>query len=78
MVMPWSGDMLGRSLQDLVGFLSELHALRIDLFLHQQGLDIDGRIAEFEREGRWSAVQVARLLEAARSPFDASAVAAVA
>jgi hypothetical protein len=23
----------------LVGFLSELHALRIDLFLHQQGLD---------------------------------------
>jgi hypothetical protein len=30
---------LGRSLQDLVGFLSEPHALRIDLFLHQQGLD---------------------------------------
>ena len=26
-------------LQDLVGFLSELHALHIDLFLHQQGLD---------------------------------------
>src|SRR6516164_8128085 len=32
-------DRLGRSLQDLVAFLSELHALRIDLFLHQQGLD---------------------------------------
>src|SRR5262249_47591323 len=32
-------DRLDRSLQDLVGFLSELHALRIDLFLHQQGLD---------------------------------------
>jgi hypothetical protein len=30
---------VGRSLQDLVGFLSELHALRIDLYLHQQGLD---------------------------------------
>jgi Resolvase, N terminal domain len=29
----------GRSLQDLVGFLSELHALKIDLFLRQQGLD---------------------------------------
>jgi hypothetical protein len=28
------------------------------------------------RSGKWSAVQVARLLEAARSPFDASAVAA--
>jgi DNA invertase Pin-like site-specific DNA recombinase len=32
-------DRLGRSLQDLVGFLSELHALRVDLFLHQPGLD---------------------------------------
>jgi hypothetical protein len=30
------------------------------------------------RGGKWSAVQVSRLLEAARSPFDASAVAAVA
>jgi len=28
-----------RSLQDLVAFLPELHALGIDLFLHQQGLD---------------------------------------
>jgi DNA invertase Pin-like site-specific DNA recombinase len=43
-----------------VGFLSELHALRIDLFLHQQGLDtttpagkalfqMTGVFAEFER-----------------------------
>jgi DNA invertase Pin-like site-specific DNA recombinase len=38
-VMAWSVDRLGRSLQDLVGFLSELHAVGIDLFLHQQGLD---------------------------------------
>jgi DNA invertase Pin-like site-specific DNA recombinase len=38
-VMAWSVDRLGRSLQDLVGFLSELHALKVDLFLHQQGLD---------------------------------------
>jgi hypothetical protein len=30
------------------------------------------------RGGKWSAVQVSRLLEAARSSFDASAVAAVA
>jgi len=37
--MAWSVDRLGRSLQDLVGFLGELHALGIDLFLHQQGLD---------------------------------------
>src|ERR1700693_3328355 len=60
MVMAWSVDRLGRSLQDLVGFLSELHALGIDLFLHQQGLDTStpagkamfqmmGVFAEFER-----------------------------
>jgi DNA invertase Pin-like site-specific DNA recombinase len=60
MVMAWSVDRLGRSLQDLIGFLSELHALRIDLMLHQQGLDTTtpagkamfqmmGVFAEFER-----------------------------
>src|SRR5467141_3316786 len=60
MVMAWSVDRLGRSLQDLVAFLSELHALRIDLFLHQQGLDTTtpagkalfqmlGVFSEFER-----------------------------
>jgi hypothetical protein len=38
-VMAWSVDRLGRSLQDLVGFVSELHALGKDLFLHQQCLD---------------------------------------
>ena len=36
-VMAWSVDRLGRSLQDLVSFLSELHALRVDLFLHSAG-----------------------------------------
>ena len=60
MVMAWSVDRLGRSLQDLLGFLSDLHALNIDLFLHQQGLDTTtpagkamfqmmGVFAEFER-----------------------------
>jgi DNA invertase Pin-like site-specific DNA recombinase len=59
-VMAWSVDRLGRSLQDLVGFLSEMHSLGIDLFLHQQGLDTTtpagkamfqmmGVFAEFER-----------------------------
>jgi DNA invertase Pin-like site-specific DNA recombinase len=38
-VMAWSVDRLGRSLQDLVALLSDLHALGIDLFLHQQALD---------------------------------------
>jgi DNA invertase Pin-like site-specific DNA recombinase len=37
--MAWSVERLGRSLQDLVGFLSEMHALGIDLYLHQQGID---------------------------------------
>jgi hypothetical protein len=37
--MAWSVDRLGRSLQDLIGFLSEIHASGIDLFLNQQGLD---------------------------------------
>jgi DNA invertase Pin-like site-specific DNA recombinase len=59
-VMAWSVDRLGRSLKDLIGFLSELHALKVDLFLHQQGLDTTtpagkalfqmlGVFAEFER-----------------------------
>ena len=38
-IMAWSVDRLGRSLQDLVGFLSDIHALKIDLYLHQQGID---------------------------------------
>ena len=59
-VMAWSVDRLGRSLQDLVVFLSEIHAAGVDLFLHQQGLDTTtpagkalfqmmGVFAEFER-----------------------------
>ena len=59
-VMSWSVDRLGRSLQDLVGFLSELHAVGVDLYLHQQGIDTTtpagkamfqmmGVFAEFER-----------------------------
>lgn len=59
-VMAWSVDRLGRSLQDLVTFLSELHGMGVDLFLHQQGIDTTtpagkamfqmlGVFAEFER-----------------------------
>ncbi len=60
MIATWSVDRLGRSLQDLVGFLTELHALKCDLYLHQQALDTStpsgramfqmlGVFAEFER-----------------------------
>ena len=59
-VAAWSVDRLGRSLQDLVGFLSDLQSKKIDLYLHQQGLDTStpagkamfqmlGVFAEFER-----------------------------
>jgi DNA invertase Pin-like site-specific DNA recombinase len=59
-VMAWSVDRLGRSLQDLIAFLNEIHAAGVDLYLHQQGLDTStpagkamfgmlGVFAEFER-----------------------------
>jgi DNA invertase Pin-like site-specific DNA recombinase len=38
LIAAWSVDRLGRSLQDFVGFLTEVHALGINLFLHQQGI----------------------------------------
>lgn len=38
-VMVWAVDRLGRSLQHLVNFLTELHAKKVDLFIHRQGID---------------------------------------
>ena len=60
LVAAWSVDRLGRSLQDLVAFLQELHGAGVDLYLHQQALDTTtpsgramfqmmGVFAEFER-----------------------------
>ena len=59
-VMVWAVDRLGRSLQHLVNFLTELQAKRVDLFIHRQGIDTTtpggkalfgmlGIFAEFER-----------------------------
>ncbi len=59
-IMAWSVDRLGRSVQHLVGFLEEVHALGVDLYLHVQGIDTTtpagkalfqmlGVFAEFER-----------------------------
>lgn len=59
-VAAWSVDRLGRSLQDLVRFLDDIHHAGIDLYLHRQGLDTGtptgkamfqmlGVFAEFER-----------------------------
>ena len=40
LIAAWSVDRLqASSLQDLVGFLTEIHALGVNLFLHQQGID---------------------------------------
>jgi DNA invertase Pin-like site-specific DNA recombinase len=60
MVAAWSVDRLGRSLQDLLALLGEFQAKKIDLYLHQQGVDTTtpagralfqmmGVFAEFER-----------------------------
>ncbi len=60
LVAAWSVDRLGRSFQDLVAFLGELHAKNVDLYLDQQGLDTStpagralfqmlGVFSEFER-----------------------------
>jgi DNA invertase Pin-like site-specific DNA recombinase len=60
-VAAWSVDRLGRSLIDLIGFLQELHAVGVDLYLHRQGVNTTtpagkalfgmlGVFAEFERE----------------------------
>jgi DNA invertase Pin-like site-specific DNA recombinase len=38
-IMSWTVDRLGRSLQHLITFLGEIHAKGVDLYLHQQCLD---------------------------------------
>jgi DNA invertase Pin-like site-specific DNA recombinase len=59
-VAAWSVDRLGRSLQDLVGFLGELNSVGCDLYLEKQAVDTTtpagralfqmlGVFAEFER-----------------------------
>jgi DNA invertase Pin-like site-specific DNA recombinase len=61
LVAAWSVDRLGRSLIDLIGLLQELHGNKVDLYLHQQGVNTTtpagkalfqmmGVFAEFERE----------------------------
>ena len=60
LVMVWSIDRLGRSLQNLVEILNELQSLKVDLMFLQQGMDtstpsgrmifsVFGAMAEFER-----------------------------
>jgi DNA invertase Pin-like site-specific DNA recombinase len=59
-IAAWSVDRLGRSLVDLLGFLGDVQAMGVDLYLHQQAVDTStpggkalfqmmGVFAEFER-----------------------------
>jgi DNA invertase Pin-like site-specific DNA recombinase len=59
-IMSWSVDRLGRSLQHLVEFLGDIQQKGVDLYLHQQNIDTStpsgkamfqmvGVFAEFER-----------------------------
>ena len=50
-IAAWSVDRLGRSLQDLVGFLSEIDAAGVDLYLHQQGIDTGEDLLGERRRG---------------------------
>jgi DNA invertase Pin-like site-specific DNA recombinase len=68
-VMAWSVDRLGRSLQDLVAFLGELRAVGCDLYLHQQGVDTTtpaGR-ALYQMLGVFSEFERAIIVERVRS-----------
>jgi DNA invertase Pin-like site-specific DNA recombinase len=60
-IMVWAIDRLGRSIQQLVGFMNEIQALGIDLYVHQQAINtrtpagrmifgIFSALGEYERE----------------------------
>lgn len=60
MIASWSVDRLGRSLQGLLSFMTDIQAVGVDLYLHQQAIDTStpsgkamfqmcGVFAEFER-----------------------------
>jgi DNA invertase Pin-like site-specific DNA recombinase len=68
-VMAWSVDRLGRSLKDLLGFLGELQAAGVELFLYQQAVDTTtpaGR-AMFQMLGVFAEFERAMIVERVRS-----------
>jgi DNA invertase Pin-like site-specific DNA recombinase len=72
MVAAWSVDRLSRSLHDLTGFLKDLHALNVDLYLHQQGLDTStptGK-AMFQMVGVFAELERAVIRERVKAGLD--------
>ncbi len=60
-IMVWAIDRLGRSIQHLVGFMNDIVAMGVDLYVHQQAIDtttpsgrmifgIFSALGEYERE----------------------------
>jgi DNA invertase Pin-like site-specific DNA recombinase len=60
-IMAWDVSRLGRSIQDLVGFMNEVQAAGVDLYIHQQAINtaaaagrmvfsIFSALGEYERE----------------------------
>jgi DNA invertase Pin-like site-specific DNA recombinase len=61
LIMVWAIDRLGRSIQHLVGFMNDILAMDVDLYVHQQAIDtttpsgrmifsIFSALGEYERE----------------------------
>jgi len=71
-VLSWSVDRLGRSLQGLLSFLGELHAKGVDLYLHQQGLDTSTPAGKalFQMMGVFSEFERAIIRERVRSGLE--------
>jgi DNA invertase Pin-like site-specific DNA recombinase len=69
LVAAWSVDRIGRSVGHLVGFLGELHAKGVGLYLHTQGVDTStpaGR-ALFQMMGVFAELERAILAERVRA-----------
>src|SRR5829696_2107219 len=69
LVAAWSVDRLGRSLQDLLSVLGEIHAKGCDLYLHQQGIDTrtPGGKALFQMMGVFAEFERAMIVERVKS-----------
>ena len=72
MIAAWSVDRLGRSLQDLVGFLGEIKGAGVDLYLHQQAIDTSttGGKALFQMMGVFAEFEAAIIKERVNAGLD--------